>query len=102
MHNNYVVPYNKYLLLRYNCHINVEIPYGIQALKYLFKYICKGVNRSLMRLSKGDEIEKFINGQYVGPVKGTLKLILSSRFRLIWIHFLSHILFCHWYFHLHR
>ncbi|PLW07126.1 hypothetical protein PCANC_28251 [Puccinia coronata f. sp. avenae] len=75
MHNDYVVPYNKYLLLRYNCHINVEIPYGIQALKYLFKYICKGVNRSLMRLSKGDEIEKFINGQYIGPVKAVWRLL---------------------------
>jgi hypothetical protein len=73
MHNGYVVPYNKYLLLRYNCHINVEIPYGIQALKYLFKYICKGVDRSSMRLSHGDETEKYINGRYVGPSEGVLK-----------------------------
>jgi hypothetical protein len=69
-HNGHVVPYNKYLLLRYDCHINVEIPYGIRALKYLFKYITKGVDRSSMRMSEGDETRKFINGRYIGPSEG--------------------------------
>ncbi|PLW05337.1 hypothetical protein PCASD_25579 [Puccinia coronata f. sp. avenae] len=75
MHNRHVVPYNKYLLLRYQCHINVKIPFGIRALKYLFKYICKGVDRSSMRLTNGDETEKFINGRYVGPAKAAWRLL---------------------------
>lgn len=37
-----IVPYNPYLLLKYNCHINVEICTSIKAVKYLFKYIYKG------------------------------------------------------------
>lgn len=44
--NGRVVPYNRYLLLRYQCHINVEIPNGIHAYKYLYKYITKGHDRS--------------------------------------------------------
>ncbi len=40
--NTWVVPYNPYLLKRYNCHINVEICSSITAVKYLYKYVYKG------------------------------------------------------------
>ena len=42
LNNSWVVPYNPYLLLRYNCHINVEICASTKATKYLYKYIHKG------------------------------------------------------------
>jgi hypothetical protein len=64
--NDHVVTYNKYLSLKYRCHINVEIPCGI----HVFKYITKGVDRSSMRMSDGDKTVKFINGRYIGPSKG--------------------------------
>jgi hypothetical protein len=68
--NQHVVPYNQYLLLKYNCHMNVEVPYGITATKYLFKYITKGSNRAAMSLTGGEgtnKIKQYVNGQYVGP-----------------------------------
>jgi hypothetical protein len=68
--NGHVVPYNKYLSLKFQCHINIEIPYGIHALKYLFKYITKGIDRSSLRMLDGDETVKFINGRYIGPSEG--------------------------------
>ena len=34
--NRYVVPYNPHLLLKYNCHINVEVCSTVQCVKYLF------------------------------------------------------------------
>jgi hypothetical protein len=43
--NQHVVPYNKALLLKYKCHINVEICSGIRAIKYLHKYFYKGPDR---------------------------------------------------------
>jgi hypothetical protein len=70
--NSHVVPYNKFLLLRYNCHINVEIPFTIRAMKYLFKYICKGVDRSSMKIMDGDEVQRFVEGHYIGPSEGRL------------------------------
>ena len=42
--NRWVVPYNAYLLLKYQCHINIEAVRGILAAKYLFKYLFKGEN----------------------------------------------------------
>ena len=38
-----VVPHNKYLLLKYGTHINVEYVFGQKACKYIFKYILKGL-----------------------------------------------------------
>ena len=40
--NSWVVPYNPYLSLRFNCHINVEICISALASKYLHKYVTKG------------------------------------------------------------
>jgi hypothetical protein len=48
--NSWVVPYNPYLLLKYNCHINVEVCTSIQAVKYLFKYVYKGHDRAAVQV----------------------------------------------------
>ena len=37
INNSWVVPYNPYLLLKYNTHINVEICTSVSAYKYIFK-----------------------------------------------------------------
>ncbi|KAH7666932.1 DNA helicase protein [Dioscorea alata] len=44
--NRFVVPHNVDLVVRYQAHINVEICNLTRAVKYLFKYICKGLNRA--------------------------------------------------------
>ena len=55
--NRSVVPYNPYLLLKYNAHINVEICSTVSAVKYLYKYVYKGHDRAIVEFHTGDSSE---------------------------------------------
>jgi len=71
--NRWVVPYNPYLLRRYNCHINVEVCSSIKAVKYLFKYIYKGHDRASVSIDEVDsdrnidEIKQYRDSRWVTP-----------------------------------
>ena len=41
--NRWVVPYNPWLLIKYDCHINVQVCSNIKSIKYLYKYVYKGL-----------------------------------------------------------
>ena len=49
--NTRVAPYNPFLLLKYRTHINVEVVASISAVKYLYKYVYKGPDRTMAGLS---------------------------------------------------
>lgn len=40
--NRWIVPYNRYLTLKYDAHINVEICSSVRSVKYLYKYGIQG------------------------------------------------------------
>lgn len=76
--NQFVVPYNRDLLIRFQCHINLEVCNNSRSLKYLFKYCLKGHDNAtmLIRRKKGsndannkskyvDEIKHYLDGRYV-------------------------------------
>jgi hypothetical protein len=74
--NRHVVPYCPALLLKYQCHINVEMCNTISAVKYLFKYVYKGHDRAeadVVVAPEGeaaqedatDEIKQYLDGRYV-------------------------------------
>ncbi|XP_057746951.1 uncharacterized protein LOC130966192 [Arachis stenosperma] len=75
MDNRNVVPYNVYLLMFYQAHVNVEYCNKSNAIKYLFKYVNKGLNRIAVRVSKEassgedtqiiDEIKQFYDCRYL-------------------------------------
>ncbi|XP_068338961.1 uncharacterized protein [Pyrus communis] len=66
--NSWVIPYNPWLLLRYDCHINVEICASIKSVKYLYKYVYKGPDRVTIEVQSDpqyDEIKQFQDARWV-------------------------------------
>jgi hypothetical protein len=53
--NSWVVPYNPYLLEKYDAHINVEICSSIKAIKYLNKYVFKGSDKAQIAVTSSEE-----------------------------------------------
>ncbi len=47
--NCWIVPYSPFLSLKHNTHINVEIVISVSCVKYLYKCICKGSDRVMMK-----------------------------------------------------
>lgn len=79
--NRNVVPYNAYLLQRFECHINVELCQSLKAIKYLNKYVYKGSTKSLAAVvsnsdlaSRKDEIRRYVEVRHLGPAEAINRL----------------------------
>ena len=78
--NRWIVPYSPYLSLRYNCHINIELCISPTAAKYLYKYIYKGEDRSMVKTQVEnvvvrDEIEEYEDLRSVGSSEAVWHLL---------------------------
>ena len=88
--NRHVVPYNPYLTQKYNCHINIEHLYSIETVKYIYKYILKGIDQATVKLSttddddaktaqiENDEILQYQNLRYVESVEACSRIFEYS------------------------
>jgi len=73
--NRRVVPYNPYLSLRYNAHINVQVCGSVQAVKPIHKYIYKGGDRATARVeSEHHEIKRYLHGRYLALTEAVRRL----------------------------
>lgn len=66
--NKWVVPYNPWLLLKYDCNINVEVCNNIKGVKYLYKYVYRDHDQVAMevcRWSHVEEVQQYINAQWI-------------------------------------
>ncbi|KAL5723595.1 DNA helicase [Ranunculus cassubicifolius] len=66
--NRWVVPYNPWLLRKYDCHINVEVCSTIKCVKYLYKYVYKGSDRCSLQINDNcDDVKQFVDGRWICP-----------------------------------
>jgi hypothetical protein len=88
--NRWVVPFNPSLLMIYNYHINVEICSSIKAVKYMYKYIYKGLDRASYSVDKSnngdkvviDEIKRFGDARCVTPPEVVYQLYDFSLYHM--------------------
>ena len=75
--NRFVVPYNRYLLKKFKCHINVEVVTGFAVVKYLYKYLYKGYDLADVLIDgtvNHDEIKQYVDMRYVSANEACWRL----------------------------
>jgi hypothetical protein len=73
--NEWVVLYNLYLTWKYKAYINVEVCGTIRAIKYIYKYIYKGSDRSTMEFQTNvDKIKRYVSGCYIKSAEAVWRL----------------------------
>jgi len=59
--NQWVVPYNPVMLLKYRCHLNFEMCATVTSVKYIYKYLLKGNDKITMELKFTKKSKKSSN-----------------------------------------
>ncbi|XP_042005907.1 uncharacterized protein LOC121754649 [Salvia splendens] len=80
--NRFVVPHNRFLLMKYGGHINVEWCNQSRSIKYLFKYINKGYDRVTSFCETGsngvekivDEVSLFYDCRYISSCEAAWRI----------------------------
>ncbi|XP_020963370.1 uncharacterized protein LOC107606759 [Arachis ipaensis] len=83
--NSWVVPYNPWLLLKYDCHINVEICSSIKSIKYLYKYCYKGPDWVAMEVHNGsnvDEVQQFVDARWITAPEACWRIFKFNLYRM--------------------
>ena len=75
--NQWIVPYNPWLSIKYKAHINLESCSSVKAVKYLYKYIYKGHDCANIEINERldhDEISTFLDTRYVSAPEAVWRL----------------------------
>jgi hypothetical protein len=78
--DNWVVPHNRFLLLKYRAHCNVEICAHFKSFKYVYKYAFKAPDSTSVCV---DEIDAFLAGRLLSASEAVHRL-LSLKLHKEW------------------
>ena len=85
--NQWVVPYNAALLLKYECHLNVEVVTAAHAIKYLYKYLFKGADSASAAMHAVakivDQIGHYQDHRYLGASEAFWRLFQYKIHRMV-------------------
>ncbi|XP_065664492.1 uncharacterized protein LOC136086144 [Hydra vulgaris] len=79
--NRWVVPYNPWLSKKYQAHINVEACMSVKAVKYLYKYICKGRDCAYILINEKvnhDKVNTFLDCRFVSAPEALWRIFEYS------------------------
>ena len=66
VNNQWVVCHSRYLIWKYHCYINVESIASVKAIKYIYKYVYKGHDRTTIEFGTcRDEIKLYLDACYI-------------------------------------
>jgi hypothetical protein len=78
--NQWVVAHNPYLTKMFNAHITIEVSVDIWSVKYLLKYIYKGLNHVAVVINgPTNEIQQYIDVRYLSVVEGVDSLFSFKK-----------------------
>ena len=73
--NRWVVCHSRYLIWKYRCHINVESIASVKAVKYIYKYVYKGHDRTTMEFGTcTNEIKQYLDARYISCCEAIWRL----------------------------
>jgi len=74
--NSWVVPHNRFLLCKYNAHVNVECSASVTVVKYMFSYVYKGTKTSSASVrNDNDEIRQFSDGRITSAAEAVWSVL---------------------------
>jgi Helitron helicase-like domain at N-terminus len=77
VNNQWVVCHSPYLIWKYRCHTNVESIASVKAVKYIYKYVYKGHDRTTMEFGRcGDEIKQYLDACYISSCEALWQLYM--------------------------
>ena len=80
--NRWVVPFSPYLLLKYQCHLNVEVVGSVASVRYLYKYVHKGPDRAMAAVARTelDECTSFQDMRSFGACESSWRTFAFSMY----------------------
>jgi hypothetical protein len=70
--DSWVVPFNMFLLLKYQCHINLEVCANIRSFKYVYKYTFKSPDYTAITV---DEISAHLSGRLLSVSEAVHRIL---------------------------